>query len=98
MLKLKSFLLKQAFSFNTSKKSPSKKRNYPLAQKSAKRFLLPKIKKFTDLEKVLSEVKFIDLKNWKRNFASDVSEANTSKKISIKHVKLHRRRPDMKKI
>ena len=82
MLKLKSFLLKQAFSFNTSKKSPSKKRNYPLAQKSAKRFFLPKINKLTDLEKVLFKVKLIDLKTWKRNFASEVSEANTSKKIS----------------
>ena len=41
-----------------------KNRKYPLARKSAKRFFLPKINKFTDLEKVLSEVKFIDLKIW----------------------------------
>ena len=81
MLKLKSFLLKQTFSFNTSKKRNSiapKKTQLSFSPKISETILLPKINKLTDLEKVLSKVKLIDLKNWKRNFACEVvvSEAN----------------------
>ena len=83
MLKLKSFLLKQTFSFNTSKKRNSiapKKTQLSFSPKISETILLPKINKLTNLEKVLFKVKLIDLKNWRRNFASEVSEANTSKK------------------